>query len=84
MNRTTKEATYFIPTSDATYEVTVDITLTWDDGTYDTAPSSELTYKITGSRIIDEDGNAMSFDHKKLPQWVRKEVYDEVMKEEML
>jgi hypothetical protein len=79
--RTTKECTYFIPASDATYEVTVDITYIWDDGTHDTAPSDGLTYNITGARIIDERGSEVSFDHKKLPDWVTKEISDQVRRE---
>jgi hypothetical protein len=79
--RTTKECTYFIPASDATYEVTVDITYRWDDGTHDTAPSDELTYKITGARIIDEEGNSLSFDYNKLPDWVTKELFVLIRKE---
>jgi len=79
--RTTKESTYFIEASDATYEVTVDITYTWDDGTHDTAPSDELTYKITGARIIDERGSEVSFDHIKLPDWVVEEITSQVRKE---
>ena len=79
--RTTKECTYFIPASDATYEVTVDMTYTWDDGTHDTAPSDELTWKVTGSRIIDEEGNSLAFDHKKLPDWVTKEITSQVRRD---
>ena len=79
--RTTKECTYFIPASDATYEVTVDITYTWDDGTHDTAPSDELTWKITGARIIDEEGKELVFDHKRLPRWVFSEVITNVRRE---
>jgi hypothetical protein len=79
--RTTKESSYFIEASDATYEVTVDITYTWDDGTHDTAPSDELTLKVTGARIIDERGSEVSFDHMKLPDWVTKEISDQVRRE---
>jgi hypothetical protein len=79
--RTTKECTYFIPASDATYEVTVDITYTWDDGTHDTAPSDELTWKITGSRIIDEEGKELVFEDKRLPIWVIEDLSRQVRRE---
>ena len=79
--RTTKESTYFIEASDDTYEITVDITYTWDDGTHDTAPSDELTWKVTGARIIDEEGNSLAFDHNKLPDWVTKEISGMVRRE---
>ena len=78
---TTKECTYFIPASDATYEVAVDITYTWDEGTQDTAPSDELTWKVTSARIIDEEGVCLAFDPKRLPDWVTKEVGGQVRRE---
>jgi hypothetical protein len=40
-----------------------------------------LTYKITGARIIDERGSELLFDHMKLPDWVTKEISDQVRKE---
>ena len=79
--KTTKECTYFIPASDATYEVNVDITYSWDEGTHETAPSDELTWKVTGARIIDEEGTSLAFDHNRLPDWVTKEVSIEVRRE---
>jgi hypothetical protein len=79
--RTTKECIYFIPASDDTYEVTVDITYTWDDGTHDTAPSDGFYFQVTSARIIDERGSEVSFDHMKLPYWVVEEITSQVRKE---